>query len=226
MLDRIDKNLAFMLQFENIAWYDEGCVKILDRRVYPNKVNFVECKTHKEVSKAIADMVTQSAGPYLAVAMGMALAGYESRHLEGSDRIEFLTNACNTLANSRPTTSARMMSITKNCLDAGIEAIKSNKDPIEAMFNMGIDLSTKRYSKIKKIAENLVSMYPDKGTILTQCFGESIVGFMIQEFQNKNKDIKVVCAETRPYFQGARLTATVAYDQGADVTVITDNMVD
>ena len=95
---------------------------------------------------------------------------------------------------------------------------------IEAMFNRSIELSTKRYSKIKKIAENLVSMYPDKGTILTQCFGESIVGFMIQEFQKKNKDIKVVCAETRPYFQGARLTATVAYDQGADVTVITDNM--
>ena len=83
MINRVDKELAFMLQFENVAWYDDGCVKILDRRVYPNKVNFVECKTHKEVSKAIADMVTQSAGPYLAVAMGMALAGYESRHLEG-----------------------------------------------------------------------------------------------------------------------------------------------
>ncbi|PCG20866.1 S-methyl-5-thioribose-1-phosphate isomerase [Brachyspira sp. G79] len=224
-LNRIDKELAFMLQFENIAWYDDGCVKILDRRVYPNKVHFVECKTHKEVSKAIADMVTQSAGPYLAVAMGMALAGYESKHLEGNDRIDFLTHACNTLANSRPTTSARMMSITKSCLEAGTEAIKSGKDPIEAMFNRGIELSTKRYSKIKKIAENLVSMFPDKGTILTQCFGESVVGFMIQEFQKKNKDIKVVCAETRPYFQGARLTATVAYDQGADVTVITDNMV-
>ena len=52
---RIDKELAFMLQFENIAWYDDGCVRILDRRVYPNKVHFVECKTHKEVSKAIAD---------------------------------------------------------------------------------------------------------------------------------------------------------------------------
>ena len=43
---RIDKELAFMLQFENIAWYDDGCVRILDRRVYPNKVHFVECKTH------------------------------------------------------------------------------------------------------------------------------------------------------------------------------------
>ena len=54
-INRIDKELAFMLQFENVAWYDEGCVKILDRRVYPNKVNFVECKTHRDVSKAIAD---------------------------------------------------------------------------------------------------------------------------------------------------------------------------
>ena len=145
LINRIDKELAFMLQFENIAWYEEGCVRILDRRVYPNKVNFVECKSYKEVSRAIADMVTQSAGPYLAVAMGMALAGYESRHLEGNDRIDFLTNACISLANSRPTTSSRMMLITKSCLEAGIEAVKSNKDPIEAMFNRGIEISTKRY---------------------------------------------------------------------------------
>ena len=46
-MERIDKDLAFMLQFENIAWYEEGIVKILDRRVYPNKINFVECKTYK-----------------------------------------------------------------------------------------------------------------------------------------------------------------------------------
>ena len=227
-MERIDKDLAFMLQFENIAWYEEGIVKILDRRVYPNKINFVECKTYKEVSKAIADMVTQSAGPYLAVAMGMALAGYEAKNLQGEDKIKFLKNACDTLANSRPTTSARMMSITKNCLDAGIDAINKNKDSneiIEAIFNKGIELSTKRYAKIKKMAEYLVSMFPSKGTILTQCFGESIVGFMIREFQKQNKDIKIICAETRPYFQGARLTATVAFEQNADTTVITDNMI-
>ena len=46
-MERIDKDLAFMLQFENIAWYEEGLVKILDRQVYPNKINFVECKTYK-----------------------------------------------------------------------------------------------------------------------------------------------------------------------------------
>ena len=67
------------------------------------------------------------------------------------------------------------------------------------------------------MAEYLVSMFPSKGTILTQCFGESIVGFMIREFQKQNKDIKIICAETRPYFQGARLTATVAFEQNADI---------
>ena len=182
-MERIDKDLAYMLQFENIAWYEDGIVKILDRRIYPNKINFVECKTHKEVSKAIADMVTQSAGPYLAVAMGMALAGYEAKNLNGEEKIKFLKNACDTLANSRPTTSARMMAITKNCLNVGIEAINKGEDSnevIEAIFNKGIELSTKRYAKIKKMAEYLVSMFPSKGTILTQCFGESIVGFMIR----------------------------------------------
>lgn len=70
-MERADQGLAFMLQYENIAWYDSGEVRILDRRVYPTKTEFVRCKTHGEVAQAIADMVTQSAGPYTAAAMGM-----------------------------------------------------------------------------------------------------------------------------------------------------------
>ena len=76
---RADEGLAFMLQYENVAWYDAGEVRILDRRVYPAKTEFVRCKTHVEVMQAIRDMVTQSAGPYTAAAMGMALAAYECR---------------------------------------------------------------------------------------------------------------------------------------------------
>ena len=75
---RADEGLAFLLQYENVAWYDAGEVRILDRRVYPAKTEFVTCRTHGEVAQAIRDMVTQSAGPYTAAAMGMALAAYES----------------------------------------------------------------------------------------------------------------------------------------------------
>ena len=68
-MERQDKELAYMLQYENIAWYDNGEVRILDRRIYPAKTDFVICKTHAEVMQAIRDMVTQSAGPYTAAPM-------------------------------------------------------------------------------------------------------------------------------------------------------------
>jgi methylthioribose-1-phosphate isomerase len=47
---------------------------------------------------------------------------------------------------------------------------------------------------------------------------------MLKECRDRNKSIRIFCPETRPYFQGARLTATVCRDMGFDVTVITDNM--
>lgn len=73
---RADHDLAFMLQYENVAWYEQGAVRILDRRIYPLRTEFVTCHHHTEVAQAIADMVTQSAGPHLAAGMGMALAGW------------------------------------------------------------------------------------------------------------------------------------------------------
>ena len=62
-MERADKDLAFLLRYENVAWFENGEVRILDRRVYPAKVEFVTCRTHGEVAQAITDMVTQSAGP-------------------------------------------------------------------------------------------------------------------------------------------------------------------
>ena len=87
---RADEGLAFMLQYENVAWYDAGEVRILDRRIYPAKIEFVRCKTHVEVMQAIRDMVTQSAGPYTAAAMGMALfAGGGRNYFErASDHVQ------------------------------------------------------------------------------------------------------------------------------------------
>ena len=74
MMERKDGGLGFLLQYQNIAWYEDGCVRILDRRIYPVEVKFVECRRHEEVAQAIYDMVTQSGGPYVAAAMGMSLA--------------------------------------------------------------------------------------------------------------------------------------------------------
>ena len=89
-MERQDEGLAFMLRYENVAWYEDGAVRILDRRIYPAKTEFVTCRTHQEVAKAIKDMVTQSAGPYTAAPMGMALAAYECRDMKEAEQAAYL----------------------------------------------------------------------------------------------------------------------------------------
>ena len=60
-MERQDKGLAYLLQYEHVAWFENGMVRILDRRIYPSVIRYVECKDYREVVQAIRDMVTQSA---------------------------------------------------------------------------------------------------------------------------------------------------------------------
>ena len=214
-----------MLQYENIAWYEDGVVSILDRRIYPIEVVKVECSTHREVAEAIRDMVTQSAGPYTAAAMGMALAAYEYRGRSEAEQIEYLEAAAYTISHARPTTTWRMERITARCLDTARAALAAGKSDVsEDIRQCAIDMNDERYSGINTAGRYLAGLFPEHGTVMTQCFAETIVGMMLKEARLQGKDIRLFCPETRPYFQGSRLTASVAYDMGFDVTVITDNM--
>lgn len=223
-MERPDHDLAFMLRYENIAWYEDGAVRILDRRCYPRTVSFVTCRHYGEVAQAITDMVTQSAGPYPAAAMGMALAAYEWRNESEERQRAFLREAAARLSNARPTTAKRMARVCETMLEAADAAFRSGEPVYEAIKRRAIEANDSRYTKIAKIAEHLVGTFPDNGTILTQCFAETIVGMMLREAKARGKKLRIFCPETRPYFQGARLTATVCYEMGFDVTVITDNM--
>lgn len=223
-MERADKGLAFMLQYENVAWYDNGKVRILDRRIYPTKVEFVECHTHGEVAQAITDMVTQSAGPYTAAQMGMALAANECRDYGKEEWLDYMKKAAWTISHARPTTVDRMTILVNKCLDAAVVAKATGADVPEALVEHAVRTNNLRYNKIGKMAEYLVDMFPHNGKILTQCFGETIVGQMLRVARERGNELKIYCAETRPYFQGARLTASVARDMGFDTTVITDNM--
>ncbi|PRR80686.1 Methylthioribose-1-phosphate isomerase [Clostridium liquoris] len=224
-MKRMDEGLAFLLQYENVAWYEDGKVRILDRRVYPREVRFVTCTTYMEVAYAIRDMVTQSAGPYTAAGMGMALAAHEIEYKTEEEQIEFLEKASYDISHARPTTANRMGIITNNCLEAAKKALLEGKSASEAIFNTTVDSLNRRYSTMEKVGEYLADMFPQNGTIMTQCFGETIIGMMLRVAKKRNNDIKIYCAETRPYLQGARLTASCCSQMGFDTTVITDNMV-
>nr|WP_273327136.1 S-methyl-5-thioribose-1-phosphate isomerase [Vallitalea guaymasensis] len=223
-MERVDKDLAFMLRYENVAWYEDGKVKILDRRIYPTEVRFVTCESHQEVAQAIADMVTQSAGPYTAAGMGMALAAYECRDLKEEEQMNYLKDAAYTLSHARPTTVPRMTLVVNGCLEVVKKAFANSQRVDEEIFKHTVNSMNRRYSKIGEVANYLVDMFPQNGNVMTQCFGETIIGMMLKEAKKRDKVVKFFCPETRPFLQGARLTASVIKDQGFDVTVITDNM--
>ena len=226
-MKRSDKDLAFMLRYENVAWYEDGAVKILDRRIYPIKTEYVICKKHEEVAQAIADMVTQSGGPYTAAGMGMALASYEAKDLIEKEYLEYMQKAAYTLSHARPTTVKRMVAVTERCMDVvkrGLANCHNGLEIADAIFEDVIESKNSNYDRSERIAEFLYTQVPWQGTAMTQCFAETLVGMLLRVCCKNNNDIKVICPETRPYYQGARLTASVACDMGFDVTVISDNM--
>ena len=224
-MKRCDFDLPFLLRYENVAWYENGKVRILDRRIYPTEIRFVECVSYREVAKAIADMVTQSAGPYTAAGMGMALAAFEVKDKDAESQRAFLKQASCDISHARPTTANRMSIVTEGCFKAAEEALSAGKNVIEAIFNRTIDSLNRRYGTMEKVGEYLASLFPKDGTVLTQCFGETIVGMMLRAAKKTGNALKLYCAETRPYLQGARLTSSCCYEMGFDTTVITDNMV-
>lgn len=223
-MERADKDLAFMLQYENVAWYEDGEVRILDRRIYPAKTEFVVCKSHVDVAKAIKDMVTQSTGPYTAAPMGMALAAWECRDLGKDQQLEYLKKASNTISTSRPTTSKRMFILTDACVPVAMKALEEGRRADLAIRDFVVESNNIRYNKVADIAKYLVDQFPKNGKVMTQCYAETIVGMMLKECRKRGNDIKLFCPETRPFFQGARFTSTVCSQMGFETTLITDNM--
>jgi len=222
MEKRADYDLAFLLRYENVAWFEDGKVRILDRRVYPIETRFVTCENHKEVARAIGDMVTQSYGPYTAAAMGMVLAAYECRGMGYEKRMEYLRDAAYTLSHARPTTAAKMERIVNGALKVAETA--SDSELVDKLFDYAFKKIDDTYKSYISVGKHLAEIIPDGGTVMTQCYADTVIGTTLRALRESGKTAKFICPETRPYFQGSRLTASVICDMGFDVTVISDNM--
>ncbi len=128
------------------------------------------------------------------------------------------------LANARPTTAPRQRAHIQRILTAAEEALARGEDVEQVTYACVMDLLEKRYRQSRSLATYAVSLFPAEGAILTQCFAETLIGFTLLVAKEQGKRLSLIVPETRPYLQGARLTASVACDQGVPVTVVTDNM--
>lgn len=198
-------------------------VRILDRRVFPLQIEYVECTKVEEVAIAIEDMVTQSGGPYYAASAGLVLAADEAQALSGNEaRMTCFETAAKRLIATRPTNNMILTAVTR--VMKGLPALVARDDLAQATADLVHAIWEEHRAAGVYLGEFAAGLIQDGDTILTHCWGESTIMETVAAALRAGKTFEVICSETRPYLQGSRLTAHSIGEMGVDVTVITDNM--
>jgi methylthioribose-1-phosphate isomerase len=203
---------------------DDDAVRILDRRVFPFERTWVTCRDHEDVARAIEDMVTQSSGPLFAAAAGMALAARAADRLATVEqRREFMARAGRRLVATRRTNNqirdvvAALLEVTDGALTAG--------EPLAPVVERSaLDAGHRYLARSRALGEHAAPLIPDGATVLTHCWAESYLTETVAAVLRSGKRIDAICTETRPYLQGARLTAESLAEMGVPTRLITDGM--
>src|SRR5437016_2078603 len=216
-----------------IEWKDDAVVMI-DQRKLPASEVYVSCKTAQEVAKAIKTMVIRGAPAIgVAAAMGIALGMRRSKATGTKQFATEFQKLCDLMAATRPTAVnlfwaiERMKRIFAEAAQGGcsVDEIKQRLED-EARRIHDADVASCR--AMGAFGADLV---PDEARILTHCNAGALAtaGYgtalgVIRAAAEQGKRIRVLADETRPFLQGARLTAWELVRDGIETTVITDNM--
>ncbi|MDG1437862.1 MAG: S-methyl-5-thioribose-1-phosphate isomerase, partial [Emcibacteraceae bacterium] len=207
--------LPFVVNPDNIARFDNGKVFIGDRRKYPFEKVMHECNNVDDVAKAIKDMVTQGSGPWMAAVNALRMVA--------NDGPAALKAARDALVATRPTNTAMSLRLDEVLIAASL-AEEQSLSVDEAIANKIESIKNTIYNNYAIRARAMADLIEDGDGILTMCFGEA--GFLLSLAMAKRdgKNIRAYVPETRPYLQGAKLTAPSIQEMGIEANLITDNM--
>ena len=214
-----------------LEWTDAG-VRFIDQTKLPTEEVFVTCRTYQEVAEAIRTMVVRGAPAIgVAAAMGIALG---ARNLQTSDMAEFRNGfgqICRGIGDTRPTAVNLFWAIRR--MQRCFEGLIGNPVP---EVKLGLIAEAQRMHE-EDIAANQAmgrfgaSLLPDTGGVLTHCNAGALAtaGYgtalgVIRAAVESGKQLHVYADETRPFLQGARLTAWELMKDGIPTTLICDNM--
>jgi len=183
-------------------------LELLDQRLLPEKTTYVKCQTAEEVAQAIKDMVVRGAPAIgCAAAFGVVLG-------KGSP------SSFEILAKSRPTAVNLFWALDR------MRKASDSKSDLEAEAKAIYDEDLAANRAMGRLGAELV---PDGARIMTHCNAGALAtagyGTALGVIRSSRKKIaNVIVNETRPYLQGARLTAWEMVQEGIPCTLITDSM--
>jgi methylthioribose-1-phosphate isomerase len=210
-----------------IEWKN-GRVRMIDQRLLPTEEIYNEYKDYEEVAQAIETMVIRGAPAIgVAAAMGIALGMQSVR----SNPDQHFAKICERMSKTRPTAVnlfwaiERMKRVYAELQGLPLEEIQGQLI-LEAQKVLVEDIEANR--KMGSFGNELI---PQQASILTHCNAGALAtgGYgtalgVIRSAVEHGKKVQVFADETRPFLQGARLTAWELHEDKIPVTLITDNM--
>jgi methylthioribose-1-phosphate isomerase len=202
---------------------EPDAVRILDRRVFPFERSWVTCSSYEDVAKAIEDMVTQSLGPLFAAMGGMTLAARAADPLPPDQAGRLMAEAGRRLVATRPTNNG-IRDVVAALLSVASAALGDERPLAATVENAADELRASYLARYRRLGEHAAVLIPDGATVLTHCWAETYLTETIAAVLRAGKRIDAICTETRPYLQGARLTAESLAEMGVATRLITDGM--
>jgi methylthioribose-1-phosphate isomerase len=223
--------------FKTIEWTEEG-VRMIDQTLLPGEEVYNTYRTYPEVAEAIRSMVIRGAPAIgVAAAMGVALGVMNSSARTVAElRSEFETIA-DTISRTRPTAVNLFWAVKRmrGVFEAALAGAGSDAEKVARAQKLLVEEGQRVLVEDIAINEAMgrhgATLLKDSSTVLTHCNAGALAtgGYgtalgVIRAAVEAGKKIDVFADETRPFLQGARLTAWELAKDGIPVTVITDNM--
>lgn len=218
---------------KTLEWTDSGVVMI-DQRRLPMEELYPVFGTYEEVAWAIKEMVVRGAPAIgVAAAMGIALGARDAKADDAETFEQSFKRICDVLGATRPTAVNLFWAIER--MRKLYETLKGAGAPLAEIRHQLIEEAKRMHAE--DIAANQAmgrhgaELIPDGATVLTHCNAGALAtaGYgtalgVIRAAVEAGKRVAVFADETRPFLQGARLTAWELHKDAIPVTLITDNM--
>ena len=227
MIERVER--SFRQEKRPIVLTDDATVLMLDQRLLPGEERWDGYETPEEVAEAIKVMVIRGA-PAIACAAAMGVAAGAHRLPDEPDAFNRgMEQIFQLLASARPTAVnlawavEQQRQVYQRHVEAGIPAVR------EALALHARTIWAEDVASCRAMGGHGAALLPRRATILTHCNtgglatgGHGTALGVIRSAVEAGKEIQVLADETRPFLQGARLTAWELMQDDIDVTVIPD----
>ena len=216
---------------QTLEWTPRGVV-FIDQTKLPTEEVYVTCTSYQQVADVIRNMVVRGAPAIgVAAAMGIALGVKNSKAENGADLKKEFDQICETIRQTRPTAVNLFWAIRRMTEKFESLRIRPMAQIQQALVEEAQRIHAEDIAANQAMGRHGATLMPSSGGVLTHCNAGALAtaGYgtalgVIRAAIEAGKKIHVYADETRPFLQGARLTAWELMKDGIPTTVITDNL--